>query len=84
MLVLFFTKEIVLALQIDLFATLIPDWLFLLIFFEYVVLEYLPVFKPEWIDGYEKPEVDIDEGEDDLEDLTDEERELKELEDISL
>lgn len=79
--VLFFIKEFLILLDVEFFLRLIPDLLFLIIFLVYLVIEFLPIVKPEWIIGYELPSNDDPEEE---EEIDPKEKELKDLEKIAL
>lgn len=81
-LVLFFLKEFSLLFGWNLFVDYIPDMLFLIEFANYAFFYIGPMFKPEWVEGYELPTYEEEEEEE--EELSEEEKELKELERISL
>ena len=80
--ILFFLKEFSILFSWDLFVEYIPDFVFLIVFFVYAVFYIGPMFRHDWVEGYELPT--FDEEEEEEEELTDEEKELKELEKISL
>jgi len=79
---LFFAKEFSLLFEWNLFVDAFPDWIFLIIFLVYAICYISPMFRPELVDGYELPTFKDDE--ENTRELSDEEKELKELERISL
>jgi hypothetical protein len=57
-LVLFFIKEFSYLLDMFTGIQIIPDLLFLTIFAVYAFFDFLPYFKPEYIEDYVPPEPD--------------------------
>lgn len=54
--VLFFIKEITFLIDALTFFQLIPDWLFLLVFLYYLIVDFLPLYGPQYIEGYTSEE----------------------------
>jgi len=81
-LLVFFLKEFSLLFGWQIFVNYIPDLLFLLLFVAYAIVYIGPIIRPDLIEGYELPTYDQEEIEE--EELTAEEKELRDLERISL
>lgn len=60
-LVLFFIKEFSYLLDMFTGIQIIPDLLFLVIFAVYAFFDFLPYFKPDYIEGYVPPQRDSEE-----------------------